>query len=320
MLGLVLYPYVFLLARASFLERSASALEVSRTLGYGVRQSFFRLALPLARPAIVTGVSLALMETLADYGTVQYFGVSTFTTGDIPHLLRLRRHHCRVAALGGAAALRRPADLHGALFAPQSPLRHERPRPLRASHSAERRAGRLGLGLVLGASGAGIHPSRCGASEVGALRRSLGRLLLPVVDLELLLPGISRCGDCRGVRSGARLCAAQPQHEAGARFARRLWPRLRDPRRHRRDRRHRAPRVAGPSPDRPRKVRHGRADRTRALRQHRRAALRLYGEVSRDFAWARCRTAWTRSSRASTMRHGRSGGGRSRCWPRSMFP
>ena len=81
MLGLVLYPYVFLLARASFLERSASALEVSRTLGYGVRQSFFRLALPLARPAIATGVSLALMETLADYGTVQYFGVSTFTTG-----------------------------------------------------------------------------------------------------------------------------------------------------------------------------------------------------------------------------------------------
>lgn len=81
MLGLVLYPYVFLLARASFLERSATALEVSRTLGYGPRESFFRLALPLARPAMATGVSLALMETLADYGTVQYFGVSTFTTG-----------------------------------------------------------------------------------------------------------------------------------------------------------------------------------------------------------------------------------------------
>ena len=81
MLGLVLYPYVFLLARASFLERSAATLEVSRTLGYSVRQSFFRLAVPLARPAIATGVSLALMETLADYGTVQYFGVSTFTTG-----------------------------------------------------------------------------------------------------------------------------------------------------------------------------------------------------------------------------------------------
>ena len=81
MLGLVLYPYVFLLARAAFLERSASALEVSRTLGHGVRRSFFRLAIPLARPSIATGVSLALMETLADYGTVQYFGVSTFTTG-----------------------------------------------------------------------------------------------------------------------------------------------------------------------------------------------------------------------------------------------
>ena len=81
MLGLVLYPYVFLLARAAFLERSAATLEVSRTLGYSVRQSFFRLALPLARPAIATGVSLALMETLADYGTVQYFGVGTFTTG-----------------------------------------------------------------------------------------------------------------------------------------------------------------------------------------------------------------------------------------------
>ena len=81
MLGLVLYPYVFLLARAAFLERSARPLEVSRTLGFGVRQSFFRLALPLARPAIATGVTLALMETLADYGTVQYFGVSTFTTG-----------------------------------------------------------------------------------------------------------------------------------------------------------------------------------------------------------------------------------------------
>ena len=81
MLGLVLYPYVFLLARAAFLERSSATLEVSRTLGYSVRQSFFRLALPLARPAIATGVSLALMETLADYGTVQYFGVGTFTTG-----------------------------------------------------------------------------------------------------------------------------------------------------------------------------------------------------------------------------------------------
>jgi iron(III) transport system permease protein len=81
MLSLVLYPYVYLLARAAFLEQSICVLEVSRTLGCSARQSFYRVALPLARPAIVAGLSLALMETLADYGTVQYFGVSTFTTG-----------------------------------------------------------------------------------------------------------------------------------------------------------------------------------------------------------------------------------------------
>ena len=81
MLALVLYPYVYLLTRTAFLERSTRAIEVSRTLGYGTPRSFFQLAIPLARPAIVAGVSLALMETLADYGTVQYFGVSTFTTG-----------------------------------------------------------------------------------------------------------------------------------------------------------------------------------------------------------------------------------------------
>lgn len=81
MLALVLYPYVYLMSRAAFLEQSASTLEVSRTLGYNQWQGLFRLALPLARPAIIAGLTLALMETLADYGTVQYFGVSTFTTG-----------------------------------------------------------------------------------------------------------------------------------------------------------------------------------------------------------------------------------------------
>ena len=81
MLSLVLFPYVYLLARAAFLEQSICVLEVSRTLGANAWQSFSRVALPLARPAIITGLSLALMETLADFGTVQYFGVSTFTTG-----------------------------------------------------------------------------------------------------------------------------------------------------------------------------------------------------------------------------------------------
>ncbi|SBS34158.1 Putative 2-aminoethylphosphonate transport system permease protein PhnV [Marinomonas aquimarina] len=81
MLSLVLYPYVYLMSRAAFLEQSANTLEVCRTLGYSTPQAFFRLALPMARPAIVAGVTLAMMETLADYGTVQYFGVTTFTTG-----------------------------------------------------------------------------------------------------------------------------------------------------------------------------------------------------------------------------------------------
>lgn len=81
MLALVLYPYVYLMARAAFLAQSAHIIEVSRSLGASPLRGFFRVALPMARPAIVAGLSLALMETLADYGTVQYFGVPTFTTG-----------------------------------------------------------------------------------------------------------------------------------------------------------------------------------------------------------------------------------------------
>jgi iron(III) transport system permease protein len=81
MLSLVLYPYVYLLARAAFLEQSDSMLEVARVSGYGPWGTFRRVALPLARPGIVAGTALALMEALADYGTVSYFGVQTFTTG-----------------------------------------------------------------------------------------------------------------------------------------------------------------------------------------------------------------------------------------------
>jgi iron(III) transport system permease protein len=81
MLTLVLYPYVYLLARAAFIEQCVCVLDVGRTLGLRPFAVFRRIALPLARPAIVTGLSLVLMETLADYGTVKYFGISTFTTG-----------------------------------------------------------------------------------------------------------------------------------------------------------------------------------------------------------------------------------------------
>ena len=77
----VFYPYVYLLARAAFLEQAAGMIEAGRSLGYGPWRSFFRLALPLARPGVVAGVALALMETLADFGTVAYFALPTFTTG-----------------------------------------------------------------------------------------------------------------------------------------------------------------------------------------------------------------------------------------------
>ena len=80
-LSAALYPYVYLLARAAFREQSGCSYEVARALGSGPVALFRRVGLPLARPAIATGVALALMETVADYGTVQHFGVQTLTTG-----------------------------------------------------------------------------------------------------------------------------------------------------------------------------------------------------------------------------------------------
>jgi iron(III) transport system permease protein len=80
-LCVVLYPYVYLITRAAFMQQSTAAFESARTLGAGPWKSFCRVAMPLARPAIATGVTLALMETLADYGTMEYFGVTVFTTG-----------------------------------------------------------------------------------------------------------------------------------------------------------------------------------------------------------------------------------------------
>ena len=81
MMVLVLYPYVYLLARAAFLEQSASVLEAARILGTSGRARFFRIALPMARPAIAVGLAMALMETLNDYGTVDYFALRTLTAG-----------------------------------------------------------------------------------------------------------------------------------------------------------------------------------------------------------------------------------------------
>ncbi|HSW04892.1 ABC transporter permease [Aquabacterium sp.] len=81
MFSLVLYPYVYMLARTAFIERAGGLVEVARSMGLSPWQGFLRISLPLARPAIAGGMALALMETLADYGTVSYFAVQTFTTG-----------------------------------------------------------------------------------------------------------------------------------------------------------------------------------------------------------------------------------------------
>ena len=81
MLSLVLYPYVYLLARSSFLEQSINIRDASRTLGCSAWQSFFRISLPIARPAIAVGLALVAMETLNDFGTVDFFAVKSLSAG-----------------------------------------------------------------------------------------------------------------------------------------------------------------------------------------------------------------------------------------------
>lgn len=81
MFSFVLYPYVFLLTRSTLIMQSSNVIDAARTLGANSVERLLTLIIPLARPAIAAGITLALMETLADYGTVQYFGVDTFTTG-----------------------------------------------------------------------------------------------------------------------------------------------------------------------------------------------------------------------------------------------
>jgi iron(III) transport system permease protein len=80
-LSLVLFPYTYVITRASFAKQSGSILETARILGRSPWQTFFQVALPLARPAVVAGSTLVLMEVLNEYGAVKYYGIPTFTTG-----------------------------------------------------------------------------------------------------------------------------------------------------------------------------------------------------------------------------------------------
>ena len=133
MLGLVLYPYVYVLARVAFASQAAPLAEAARTLGAGPRRAFFRVALPAARPAIAGGAALAMMETVADYGVVDYFGVATFTSGVFRTWFALGDRRDRDAARGMAVRGGGGAGAGRALRAP---------RPIRESVAARRRRAR----------------------------------------------------------------------------------------------------------------------------------------------------------------------------------
>lgn len=97
-----LYPYVYLLVRVALLERAAHLMDAARLMGATLRRRVTAIAIPLARPAIMAGVALALMETLADYGVSSYFGIQTFTAGIYKAWLVL---DSRIAAAQLATAL-----------------------------------------------------------------------------------------------------------------------------------------------------------------------------------------------------------------------
>jgi len=97
-MGVVLYPYVYMSARAAFLAQTRGQLEVARTLGTRPWGVFFRIGLPMARPAIAVGMALALMECLNDFGTVDFFAVRTLAAGLYDVWLSM-------GSLGGAAQI-----------------------------------------------------------------------------------------------------------------------------------------------------------------------------------------------------------------------
>lgn len=98
MLSLVLYPYIYMLSRAAFLEQSANIQAASRTLGCTPWQSFYRVSIPMARPGIAVGLSLVSMETINDFGTVDYFAVKSLSAGIYDTWLNMGN-------LGGAAQI-----------------------------------------------------------------------------------------------------------------------------------------------------------------------------------------------------------------------
>ncbi len=158
---LALYPYVYVLARTALAERAVVLLEAARTMGVPLKYRMLRVALPLARPAVVAGVALALMEALADFGVVSYFGIQTFTAGIYKAWLVLDD---RLAA----------AQLATFLLVLVALLLH-----------VERKAqARLRFAAPTGAAQRTVHPMRVRGGKAWALR---GLCALPVL-LGFVLP------------------------------------------------------------------------------------------------------------------------------------
>ncbi|MEW5862248.1 MAG: iron ABC transporter permease [Pseudomonadota bacterium] len=159
-LTLAFYPYVYLLARTAFADTSRSALEAGRLAGYGAWASFLRVALPMARPAIAAGTALALMETLADFGTVSYFALEVFTTGIFKAWMAMgdlraasQLSACLLGFVAVVLALER-ASRGRASYAPQArrPSPVQRLRGMRALAAAAACAAPVALGFVLPAA------------------------------------------------------------------------------------------------------------------------------------------------------------------------
>ena len=146
-MSLALYPYVYLIAKNAFATQGAIALEAAQSLGLSRTQGFFRVALPMARPWIAAGLMLALMETLADFGTMAIFNYDTFTTAIY------KAWYSLFSLRGGGAARLDPDPVRAgrggvrAALAHPDALRRGGPQRCLAPHQTVARAGRAGLPL-----------------------------------------------------------------------------------------------------------------------------------------------------------------------------